>query len=117
MDKATKKQRVKRTDKDKLDLIHQWEKSGLPIASFCRQQDFSDSLFHSWLKEYRRHTTTPLENNFIPLQITEPVPAMPDDQPTPSPENSLPFAELVLAGGSIKLYQPVGADYLRTLIS
>ncbi|MEI6949613.1 transposase [Paraflavisolibacter sp. H34] len=118
MDKAAKKQRIKRTDEEKLDLIHQWKKSGLPIAAFCRQHHFSDSLFHSWLKEYRRNTATPQVNDFVPLQITEAVPSMPDDQAFSLPEKVLPFAELVMAsGGSIKLYQPVGADYLRTLIS
>ncbi|MEI6949655.1 hypothetical protein V9K67_20880 [Paraflavisolibacter sp. H34] len=85
MDKAIKKQRVKRTDKNKTELIQQWEKSGLPIAFFCRQQNLTNSLFHSWFKEYRRKSITIPMADFISLQIADPFPAIPDDQAIPLP--------------------------------
>lgn len=49
MDEVNRKQIIKRTEQEKLDLIDQWEKSGQPIKTFCEQNGFSDSLFHTWL--------------------------------------------------------------------
>jgi transposase-like protein len=112
MRKTLQKPRIQRTEKEKLDLIEQWEQSGLPILTFCRQHHFSDSVFHSWLNKYRRHhkkTPTP-ESDFIALPITAPS-TMPQDH------CSL-YAEIILKGGShIRFYQPVSADYLRTLVA
>src|SRR5215218_2448689 len=106
MDTTTKKQITKRTSQEKLDLIEKWEKSGLSIASFCRQHGFSDSLFYSWLKIYRRKNDLQPESEFIPLQVAA-SPSVPPDPP------SL-YAELVLGNAaSIKFYQPVTATYLR----
>ena len=110
MNKATKKQVTRRTEEEKLSLILEWEKSGLSIASFCRQHNLADSQFYSWKKNYRPQNERHPQNEFIPLQITAAPAAITQDSP------SL-YAELVLAGGgSIKFYQPVAATYLRTLI-
>ena len=111
MNKATKKQVTRRTEEEKLSLIQEWEKSGLSIASFCRQHGFADSLFYSWLKQYRPKREEQPQSEFIPLQITAAPAAITQDTP------SL-YAELILTGGaSVKFYQPVTATYLRTLIS
>ncbi len=110
MNKATKKQIIRRSDQEKRELISQWEKSGLSIKRFCLEHRFSDSLFHSWLNKYRRHSqkASAPNSDFMALPITAPA-AIAEDP-------SLLYAEVALASGSrIKLYQPVGADFLRTL--
>ncbi len=110
MNKAAKRQINRRSEQEKLELISQWEKSGLSIKQFCHQHHFSDSLFHSWLNKYRRHNqTAPAQNgDFLALPITAPAATAEDCF-------SL-YAEVILKGGSrIKLYQPVSVDYLRTL--
>lgn len=111
MEQATKKPIIKRTEQEKLQLIEQWEKSGLPIKTFCLQNNFSDSLFHSWLNKYRRgRKAGKQKNEFIPLPISAPS--------FLGEDHCSLYAEVVLASGSrIKLYQPVGVDFLRTLIA
>src|ERR1043166_1929570 len=102
MNKVTKRQIVKRSEKEKLELISQWEKSGLSIKKFCHQHHFSDSLFHNWLNKYRRHNikAPASHNDFMALPISAPA-AIAEDR-------SLLYAEVALASGSrIKLYQPV----------
>jgi transposase-like protein len=110
MEKATKRQIIRRTEQEKLDLIAQWEKSGHSIKEFCNRHQFSDSLFHSWLNKYRRQKQkpTPPAQDFIPLPITAPA-----SMPTNSPAL---FAEVILKGGShIRFYQPVDVNDLRAL--
>ena len=111
MDKTTPRQIVKRTDQEKLDLITEWEQSGLPIKTFCQQHDFSDSLFHTWLNKFRRNKkAAKKQKGFIPLQVTS--------SPFPQEKSSSLFAEIVISNGNrIKLYQPVTVNFLQTLIS
>ena len=96
MNKVARKQSTKRTDQEKLDLIAQWKKSGLPIKAFCQQYDFSNSVFHAWLNKYDRGTVEMGSRAFVPLQVAsnavnEPVRAS--------------YAEIVLASGTrIQLY-------------
>jgi transposase-like protein len=110
MDKTAKKQIIRRTEKEKLELIEKWENSGLPITVFCNQHNFSDSLFHSWLNKYRRGKKKAKPNRaFIPLQVS---------QPTIADDTSTAFADLILSKGHrIKIYQMVPAEYLRALLS
>ena len=101
---------IKRTEQQKLDLIDQWEKSGLPIKTFCDQHQFSDSIFHAWLNKYRRNKKPVDKPDFIALQIGS-ADASGSIQP-----GSL-FAELTTAkGDQIKLYQPVNVDFLYKLL-
>jgi transposase-like protein len=110
MSKTFPRPRIKRTEKEKLDLIEQWEQSGLSIKGFCDQHAFSDSLFHGWLNKYRRQKKVKAENTFVPVQITAPS--------TLREDNPSLFAEVFLASGScIRIYQPVSVDFLRTLLS
>ncbi len=110
MDKANKRQFIKRTEQEKLDLIEQWEKSGLPIKTFSDQHQFSDSIFHSWLNKYRRNKkAVKVRKAFVPVQIT----------PSSSlHENSSSlYAEVITAkGNQVRLYQPVNVDFIRKLL-
>ena len=110
MDESGKRVFIKRTEQRKLDLIDQWEKSGLPIKTFCEQHKFSDSLFHSWLNKYRRKKKAlPAEKSFLPLQVS--------DSPLVG-AYAAPYAEIITANGNqVKLYQPVTVDFLRKLLS
>jgi len=97
MDKAKRKPIIRRTEQEKLDLIDQWEKSGLPIKTFCEEHRFSDSIFHTWLNKYRRgKKSAKQQKQFIPLHV-----------PSNSPvnEDSRCYAEIIMASGTrIKLY-------------
>src|SRR5215211_821373 len=100
MNKATKRQTIRRTEKGKLDLIESWEESGLSIKRFCEEHRFSDSLFHTWLNKYRRNKDGKPASKFVPVHITHPV--------TSSDDRCSPYAEVILNGGSrIKLYHLV----------
>ena len=98
MDKVNRKQIIKRTEQEKLDLIDQWEKSGQPIKTFCDQHDFSDSVFHTWLNKYQRgRKYTKQQKGFVPLHITS--------NSFMSEDNRTFYAEIVMASGTrIKLY-------------
>ena len=108
MDKATKRPFIKRTEQEKLDLIYQWEKSGLRIKTFCEQHQFSNSLFHGWLNKYRgNRKTVKVQKAFVPLQITA--------SPGISPNTVSVYAEIITAkGNQVKLSRPVSNDYLPT---
>lgn len=110
MKKATKRQIIRRTEKEKLTLIESWENSGLSMKAFCTRHHFSDSLFHAWLNKYRRHKDRKPPGKFVPVQIQTPI--------VPTAALSCLYAEVTLKGGNrIKFYQPVGVDFLRTLTS
>ena len=110
MEKTSKRSFIKRTEQEKLQFIDQWERSGLPIKTFCGQHNFSDSLFHTWLNKYRRNRkSTKKQQEFIPLQLT----------PTPLINQSgVLYAEVITAKGTqVKFYQPVSDDLLRKILS
>ncbi len=89
MDKAKRKSVIKRTEQEKLDLIDQWEKSGLPIKTFCEEHQFSDSLFHTWLNKYRRvKKSAKQQPEFIPVHVTS---------NSAVNEDSRCFAEIIIA--------------------
>jgi hypothetical protein len=110
MDRTSKRTFIKRTEQEKLHLIDQWEKSELPIKTFCNQHDFSDSLFHTWLNKYRRNRKVVKDQNkFIPLQVTS--------MPLGNYPGSL-YAEVITARGTqVKFYQPVSDNLLRKILS
>src|SRR3954454_1095354 len=98
MDKAKRKPFIKRTEQEKFDLIDQWEKSGMPIKTFCEQRQFSDSIFHSWLNKYRGGRKSGKQQNaFVPLHIPS--------NTSVNVDFSKSYAEIILASGTrIKLY-------------
>jgi transposase-like protein len=98
MDKVKRKPFIKRSEQEKLDLIDQWEKSGLPIKTFCEEHQFSDSIFHTWLNKYRRNKKSAKQQKaFFPLHIAS------DSSISEDSRNF--YAEIILASGTrIKLY-------------
>lgn len=97
MDKAKRKPIIRRTEQEKLNLIDQWEKSGLPIKTFCEQHHFSDSIFHTWLTKYgRSKKSAKLQTEFIPLHVGSHSAVDVDGKC---------YAEIIMASGTrIKLY-------------
>ena len=98
MDKAKRKPIIKRTEQEKLDLIDQWEKSGLPIKTFSKEHQFSDSIFHTWLNKYRRgKESAKQQKGFVPLHAAS------NSSITEDSRNF--YAEIIMASGTrIKLY-------------
>ena len=98
MDKSNRKQIIKRTEQEKLDLIDQWEKSGLPIKTFSQQHDFSDSVFHTWLNKYRRgNKVVKQQKGFLPLHIAS--------NSSMGEDSRNFYVEIIMASGTqIKLY-------------
>jgi transposase-like protein len=98
MDKANRKPFIKRTEQEKLDLIDQWEKSGLPIKTFCEQHQISDSIFQSWLNKYRRgRKSAKKQTAFVPLHIPS--------KSSVEVDSTGSYAEIILASGTrIRLF-------------
>jgi transposase-like protein len=98
MDKAKRKPTIKRSEQEKLDLIEQWEKSGLPIKTFCDKHQFCDSIFHTWLNKYRRgKKPAKQQKGFLPLHIAS------DSSISEDSRNF--YTEIILASGTrIRLY-------------
>jgi len=97
MDKAKRKPIIKRTEQEKLDLIDQWEKSGLPIKTFSEEHQFSDSIFHTWLNKYRRGKNQKQQKGFLPLHVAS--------NSSITEDSSNFHAEIIMASGTrIKLY-------------
>ncbi len=83
--------------------IDQWLQSGLSQKAFCQKVNLTYHIFHYWYKRYRNKASEPA-SSFIQLNVSTPSAAV--------------HAELLLADGKRLLFhQPVGADYLKVLIS
>jgi len=91
-----------------LDLIEQWEQSGISQKTFYQQHNIPAHVFYYWHKCYRKQrgsiNKSVSSNSFVQLQ-----------------PSSVPLAsniELQLANGNrIIFHQPVCVDYLKALIS
>jgi hypothetical protein len=87
--------------------IEQWKQSGLSQKAYCEQRVIRYHVFHYWYKLYRDEHLSLQEAkpsaSFIPLTLSS---------------SSCVVVELHLPGGHRILFQePVGAAYLKTLIS
>lgn len=93
------KHRVFRSKSSILELLQQQQQSGLSVQAFCNQYSIPSGSFHNWKKKFCTDEAVSTTPSFSPLQIkatTQPL-----------------FAEV----NGIKLYQPVGAGYLKELLS
>ena len=79
-----------------LRILQEQAQSGQNIKSFCAAQGIAGGTFHRWKQKYgMREDCSPV--GFAPIQVTH--------------ERGL-FAMV----GSIKIYQPVSATYLKELL-
>lgn len=91
--------RVRKTDQEILDLLNAFDKSDMSIKAFCQTSRISTASFHHWTKKYRSNAASQNQSaGFSTLKIAT---------------SAVLFAEV----GTIKLYQPVSAAYLRELLS
>ena len=100
MDSNTdKKVRIFRKREAILEILNEQKNSSLSIKTFCERNNLASASFHNWKKRYGNDGTA--RPGFTKLQITAPA--------------SCPglFAKV----GSIKIYQPVTAGYLKELLS
>jgi hypothetical protein len=97
----TKKARLFRGKVEIVRLLRKHEKSGLSILAFCAANQIAQSTFHKWKKKYSEVSGGDVESSgFSRLQIT-----------STAVEAAL-FAEV----NGIRIYQPVGAAYLKELL-
>lgn len=54
----------------KLQMIHQWQQSGLSQKAFCAANDIAYHVFHYWYGIYRADKNN--SGSFLPLQIQHP---------------------------------------------
>jgi transposase-like protein len=91
-----------------LDLIEQWQQSGISQKTFYQQHNIPAHVFYYWHKCYRKQrgglNKSAPSNSFVQLQ--------------PSPVVSASNIELQLVNGNrIIFHQPVSVDYLKALIN
>jgi len=96
---ANKKVKVFRSKQEIERLLQEWKKSGKSVKAFCTDLQISEGTFYHWKEKYLKIRTSP-KTGFAPVEIV------------PSAGTGL-FAEV----GSIKIYQPVSAAYLKELLA
>jgi len=104
----------RRSEEEKKALITKWEHSHQTISTFCKEQGIAHSLFYYWLKKHRNRQASnqPIKakSDFIGLEIV--------NRPSHLSDETIPFAELVLPGGSrITLFKEVTVSFLQSLLS
>ncbi len=92
-----RKARTFRSKADIRKMLQEQAESGENIKSFCVARGIAGGTFHRWKQKYGVGENVP-SSGFAPLHIM--------------PEPGL-FASI----GSIKIYQPVSAAYLKELMS
>jgi hypothetical protein len=99
---TSKKVRIFRDKQAILQLLEECKKSNLSVKAFCANNVIPQGSYHNWKKKYDS-SQVELPQGFARLQINS----------SPSLTNPGLFAEV----GSIKIYQPVAAAYLKELLS
>lgn len=94
-----KKTKVFRGKKQVERLLAEQAQSGQSARAFCAVQNIAVGTFYHWKKKYGKSSES-IKPGFAPIEIV------------PSAGNGL-FAEV----GSIKIYQPVSAAYLKELLA
>lgn len=104
------KKRIKNKEQDMFRHVEAWQNSEQTAVGYSAQNNICKSVLYYWLKKYRISHETPSEkaNRFIPLEL-----------PTASPvfQGTNPIIEVSLPGGAcVKIYQPVEASFIRSII-
>jgi hypothetical protein len=89
--------------------IRRWQQSGLSQKAWCKKNKFPYSTFHYWYKRFRTKkepaAVKGTADSFVQLMVQD---TLADSY----------WGELVMPDGRrLILRQPVGADFLRTLIA
>jgi hypothetical protein len=95
-----------RTEQEIYALMEKQESGqGITSVAFCKQQHISGATFYNWKKRYRNHKKAMVSpKGFLPVTIVR-------DAPVTGNTAAL-FAEVK----GMRLYQPVSADYLKSLL-
>jgi hypothetical protein len=92
--------RARRSKKQILDLLHEFEKSGKTIADYCKLHNISTGNFRKWKSRYKINSTTSNRKyGFAKLNVS-------------ASTSSALFAEV----NGIRIYQPVSASFLKELL-
>lgn len=88
------------TEQRWLDLVTRWQRSGLTVREFCRQQRLSEPSFYVWRRRLRPRGRLSAHGNAAPAFVKVTVAAAPAAHPA---------LEVLLAGGRV-LRVPTGFD-------
>lgn len=105
MDQANGKHPLSRRNKKQLlELLREYDKTkGVSIKEFCKLHNVTEGSFYTARKRYRLAVTAKqVSSRFIPIT---------------APSVNQPAGSLFAEVNGIKLYQPVPADYLKSLIA
>ena len=97
---ASKNSKVFRSKQEIARLLNEHAQSGLSVKAFCAGLPIAEGTFYHWKKKFSKDIGAAGKPGFAPIEIV------------PSAVNGL-FAEV----GSIKIYQPVSAAYLKELLA
>ena len=108
--KSSGKKGIKNKEQDMFGHVEAWQNSEQTAVGYSAQNNICKSVLYYWLKKYRIAHKTPCDktNRFIALEL-----------PTASPvfQGTNPIIEVSLPGGAcIKIYQPVEASFIRSII-
>ncbi len=93
--------RRQRTAEEIIKLLEEFENSeGITIKEFCEINDISDATYYNWRRQYGSKSKDEKSAGFIELVNS---PATSGNEPL--------FAEVKI----IRLYQPVSAEYFKTI--
>ena len=93
--------RRQRTPEEIIELLKEFENSeGITIKEFCEINDISDATYYNWRKQYGSKSKEEKSAGFIELV-----------NPAATSGSEPLFAEVKI----IRLYQPVSADYFKTI--
>jgi hypothetical protein len=92
-----RKPRIFRSKAEILKILQEQAQSGQNVKSFCTAQCIASGTFHRWRQQYASRVDV-RSSGFAPVHI-------------------LPEAGLFATVGSIRIYQPVSAAYLKELMS
>jgi transposase-like protein len=93
------------TAQEQQALIGAWEKSGLSITGFCKENNIRPSTFFTWFKKYGNQKG---KESFS--QISIPVSENDVDQQLPELEIEYP------SGVKLRIFKPVAVAWIKSLI-
>ena len=97
----------KQVQEEMFGMISSWKQSGLSQKAYCEQNNIRYHVFHYWYKRYRNQHGAGEDGGFVPLNVKS----------FTFPVSNSAIEILLPDGKRILFHQPVGADYLKALIS